>query len=457
VDNSEYLVEREKKTPVTEKKDVIAVGGGLTGVVAAVAAARNGKSVLLIESKSCFGGVATMGLPIQGYIDCNHDRIVSGIAEEFRNRLIARGGALPEFIECDMHNPYLILDPESVKIVCQQMLEDAGVKVLLHTMVVDVDCSADKIHALMIEGKSGREAVLAKTFIDSTGDADIAARCNAPYVIGREVDGETQAATLNFRLDNIDLLAFKRAILENPDRYDMADLLSRKQFRSSKKHIMVGLEKVIREARKEGFEDFPWGNLCYITTLDENSVYMNTVHVKGYLACDTRGLTNIELECRKQVDPVIRFLRSYAPGFENATLTSTAGWSGIRETRRIKGQYTMTVDDLRAGRRFEDTIALGGYPIDIHSPDGLIFEKVPSYGIPYRAMLPQGVDNLIVAGRSISATHEAMGSIRNMAHCMAMGQASGVAASLATSDDSNFSKVDIVELQRMLREQGACL
>lgn len=454
-----FITEKPRQTPITEKADVIVAGGGLTGVMAAVAAAGAGCSVVLIESKAYLGGVATMGLPIQGYVNQNNERIVAGLAENFRLRLIKMNGATEDFINCAMHNPYLIVDPEKVKLVCQEMLYQAGVKFLLHTQVVDTIVEDGRITALLVEGKSGREALIAKEFIDCTGDADIAARSGVPFSLGSEKDGSLQAATLNFRMDGVDIQALMRALFDNPERYDLHNLLPRKQFRGSRHHIMVGLGNLIEEAKQDGFDGHIWKCVNYITQLDENAVSINSVHVKDKNGCDTRDLTFIETDARSQVQEVIRFLKLYVPGFENAFLTFTAGWAGIRETRRIKGMKTITVEDIRAGNRPNDTIALGGYPIDIHSPNdnGLVFEKVPTYGIPYGCLVPEKIDNLLVAGRSISATHEAMASTRLMAQCMALGEAAGTAAALCCKGSESVRDVDVTKIQKLLISGGACI
>ncbi|NLN65771.1 MAG: FAD-dependent oxidoreductase [Clostridiaceae bacterium] len=454
-----FILEKPRKTPVTENVDVFVAGGGPSGVMAAIAAARLGCSVVLAESKAYFGGAATMGLPIQGYYNQDNQRIVAGLAEEFRQHLIKKNGASKEFIQCTMHNPFLIVDPEKVKLVCAEMLKQAGVRFLLHTQVVDTIVEDGVIQAVLLEGKSGREAVVAKQYIDCTGDADLAARSGVPFSIGSEKDGTTQASTLNFRMDSVDIQVLVRALFDNPKRYDLHHLLPREQFRGGGHHIMVGLGNLIEEAKSEGFMTDAWSFVNYITQLDENAVSINSVHVKNKNACDTRDLTFIEVEARNLVQEMAQFLKLYVPGFENSRLTFTAGWSGIRETRRVHGEKTITADDILAGNRPQDTIALGGYPIDIHSSNenGLVFQKVPTYGISYGCLVPLQCNNLLVAGRSISATHEAMASTRLMAQCMAMGEAAGTAAFICVENGCFTRDVDVSKLRSILDFHGACL
>jgi hypothetical protein len=452
-ENIAFITEKPRRTPITENVDVVVAGGGLTGVMAAVSAARAGCSVVLVESKAYLGGVATMGLPIQGYVNKDNERIVAGLAEDFRQRLLRIKGASEDFIPCSMHNPYLIVDPEKVKLVCLDMLEDAGVKLLLHSYAGDTLLEDNKITALFIEGKSGREALLAKVYIDCTGDADIAARSGVSFSIE---EGNLQSPTLNFKVGGVNIKAFTRHLFENPERYDLFPLLPKKQFRE-RHHIMVGIKNLVKEAKEEGFEGNLWSYVNYITTLDDNAVVINSVHVKDKNGCDTRDLTFIESDARRQVFDVVRFLKKYVPGFEESYLASTAGWAGIRETRRIQGIKTITVDDILAGRRPDDTVALGGYPIDIHRSNDLIIQKVPTYGIPYGCLVPQAIDNLLVAGRCISATHEAMASTRLMAQCMALGEAAGIAASLCCKTSLPARSIDVLKIRKQLKEVGACI
>jgi len=449
--------EPEREVPIVSSKDVVVAGGGPSGVMAAVAAARTGASVVLIEANGYLGGVATMGLPIQGYFDAKGRQIVKGLGWEFAQGLRAIGGASPEFVPCKLHNPFLIIDNEMVKIACQEMIEQAEIEIYLHTWASGVLREGNRVGALVVENKSGREAVTGRVFVDATGDGDIACRCGLPFTSGRPDDGLTQSATLNFRLDGVDVLSLIRCLYENPERYDLYGI-PREQFRTNRKHIMVGLKNLVDEARREGFEGMPFGRVCYITHLTEGAVVINMTHVQVQ-GQDARDLSKAELEARKQVPVILKFLRRYVPGFEKARLTSTANQIGIRETRQITGDYTLTGKDVKEGTIFDDTIAVGGYPIDIHSPTAEDVElfAVPAYGIPYRCLTPKGIDNLLVTGRCISATHEAMASSRVMATCMAIGHAAGTAAALAAREDGIARDVKIDELRKTLKNQGAVL
>lgn len=458
-DQTDVVVEPSRPRPVRGRWDVIVCGGGMTGVVAAVASARRGARTALLESGSFLGGVGTMGLPFQGFFDTSRRQIVRGIPQEVVERLRRIGGASSDFIDCELHNPFLIVDPEAVKLVCQQMLQEAEVDLHLHTTFSEPMMEEGRISAVFAEGKSGRSAFRAKFFVDATGDGDLAARAGAAWTTGRQSDGLTQSATLMFRLDGVDTQALSRRVLEQPERFDLIDSLPRVQFRYNRRHIMVGLRNLIDQARKEGLGGIPWDRVCYITLLDDGAVAINMVHVKGRNGAEAEDLTRIETEGRAQIPIIVRFLREYLPGFENAKLTWTAAGAGVRETRHIHGLYTLSEDDVRSGARFPDAICVGGYPIDIHSPsdDDVSLTRVPSYDIPFRCTVPVGPSNLLVAGRCISATHEAMASARVMATCMAVGHATGIAAAMAAEEGTSAAEIDAGRIRSALRADGAFL
>lgn len=453
----EYVREPARDVPIVASRDVVVAGGGLTGVMAAVAAARSGASALLVEQYGWLGGVATMHLPLQGYFDSAGTQIVRGLAQELIERLRAVGGA-GQFIRCELHNPYVIVDQEAVKLVCQQMVEEAGVELYLHNVVAGVHAEGGCLRAILVENKSGRQAIAGRVFVDATGDGDVAARAGVPFTVGRPEDGLTQSVTITIRLDNVDNERLRRRILEFPEKYDLY-VMPHCQFRSAEKHIVVGLKNLVDQAASEGFAGMPCPRVIYTPGLSDGSAMVNMVHVHGVRCHDERGLTRAEMEGRRQVPIVVEFLRRYVPGFEKATLTATSSFVGVRETRHITGDYVLSGQDVLAGRRFPDTIATGGYPIDIHSPTGgeVRLVRVPAYGIPYRCLTPKGLDALLVAGRSISADHTALASARVMATCMAIGHAAGAAAALAARAGASTRQVDVRRLQDMLREQGAYL
>lgn len=455
----QYIQEAPRSTPVLAKVDVLVAGGGLSGVIAAVAAARHGASVMLVERFSCLGGVAALGLPIQGFCCDTGEQIVTGIPEEWRQRLTQNGGAVDHFTQCNMHNPFLVIAPEGVKLTCQQMLSDANVQLLLNAMVVDVVGSKDKLDAVIIESKSGRQAILASQFIDCTGDADLVAAAGAPYTLADPAD--LQANTLSIIMTGVDKRRLQKFILEDPETFDLYPMLPREQIGHAEHYIMAGLSNIVKKVAHEKRFEGLYGMTNFSTLPHDDTVHVNSVHVSGRSTCDVQGVTQLETEARLQAQMVVKFMQEYIPGFENAKLTNTGSWLGIRESRIIEGLDTLTLDDIKEGRIPNDTVCLGGYPYDFHQKDDqdakIQFYKVPPYGITYGTLIPKGTQNLFVAGKTISATREAMCSSRVMAQCMGEGQAAGTAAALCCKLGCTSTTLNVQTLREALLDDGAKL
>lgn len=451
--------EKERNIPILADFDVAVAGGGLSGVLAAVSAARHGASVILVERFSILGGPAVMGLPIQGYCRDNGDQIVFGLPEEFRQRLIAKGGASKNFIKCAMHNPFVVVMPEAVKQVCLDMLLEANVCLLLDAVVVDVIGRKNAIEAIIIEGKSGRQAITARQFIDATGDADLVERAELPFNLAPA--DQLQASTMGFILTDVDKTAIQKHLKQEPERYDLYPMLPYEQIANAEYYIMAGLTNLTREAAKENaFKDI-YGMVNYVTMPHSDMVYVNSVHVSGKNTCDTISISNLIIEGSRQIDTVFQFMKKYVPGFENSRIISTGPFLGVRESRIIDGMDQLTIEKINEGLISESTIALGGYPYDFHQKDYLDnkvqFEKVPVYGIPFGCLVPKGSGNLLVVGKTISATREAMCSSRVMAQCMAEGQAAGTAAAMCVKSSAAVTELSIQELRKLLRRDGAKL
>ncbi len=442
---------------VIAESDVVIVGGGPAGVMAAVSAARMGVSVILIERNGFLGGAMTMHLPIQGLVDRDGQIIIKGVVSEFIELLRLHGGAYHKLTLSPQTNNALIIDPEIVKIVCQEMVLNAGVKLHYHTMLSDVLVGENGINTIIVQNKSGRQAVKGRFFIDASGDADLADLLHLPTQVGREKDGLPQSVTLTFRVDGVDEDSMQRAILANPELYNLYEP-AYSALRDDRKHCLVGCSKLVEQAQKEGFPIL-FSKVVTCSLMPDGAVLVNMVHIENVRCHEASDLSYAEIQSRKQIPIMLKFLQQYMPGFERAVLTTSSHEVGVRETRRITGEYVLQLEDLRKGTKPYDTIALGGYPIDIHSPDGTTveLEHVPVYGVPFRCLVPKGVDNLLVAGRSLSATHEALASVRVMAPCMAMGQAVGVAAALSLRDGCINRDIDIAELQEILKQQGALI
>ena len=448
--------EPERTIAVRKEVDVLVVGGGPAGITAAIAAAEDGLRVTLLESRSFVGGNMTIGLPVLGFLSQKGNQIITGIPQRLIDRLKTRNGA-SEHRPCPLHMSITLVEPEAVKTAALEMLLEAGVDVNLHTMVADVAMEGHAIRGVITESKAGREAILAKVVIDCSGDGDVAFRSGAPCEKGDE-HGGMQPPTLMFCLAGVDTERLRMSIAEEPRTY-LTDFIPNDYFGQNRQFIVVGLRQLIQKAEAEGLT-IPNERTIIITGLREGEVWINMTRVKSVDGTDPRSLSMGEIEARRQIDDIQKYLVSYVPGFEKAYFTKTAPFLGIRETRRIVGKYVMNRDDILSRRRFDDAIAVASYPIDIHRPNdnGCTLEwSGDCYDIPYRSLLPNKVTNLLVAGRCISTTHEAMAAIRVMAPCMAMGEAAGRAAKMAVRTGKTPAEIDVAALQQELLDRGAYL
>lgn len=450
------ITEPAREIQVRKEVDVLVVGGGPSGITAALAAVEDGLNVLLLESRSFLGGNMTIGLPILGFLGQKGNQIIKGIPQKFIDRLKAVD-ASSEHRPCPLHMSLTLVEPEAVKTVALEMLQEAGVEVMFYTFCSDAIMEGDELKGIIIESKAGREAILAKTIIDCTGDADVAYRSGVPCEYGNETGG-VQPPTLMFCLGGVDTEKLRLSISEEPRTY-LTDFIPAEYFGQNNQFIVVGLRSLIQKAAEEGLH-LPVERTIIITGLRKGEAWINMTRINGVNGTDPESLSHGETEGRRQIHDVQKYLIDYVPGFENAYFLKTAPFVGIRETRRINGHYTMTQEDILSCRHFEDAIAVASYPLDIHHPDGggcTLTWCGDCYDIPFRSLIPQKVKNLIVAGRSISTTHEAMSAIRVMAPCMAMGEAAGRAAKLAIRTGVPVGEVSVEQLQAELVESGAFL
>ncbi|MGD8240705.1 MAG: FAD-dependent oxidoreductase, partial [Armatimonadota bacterium] len=387
--------------------DVIVCGGGPAGIAAAVGAARLGASTLLIERYGFLGGMATAGVVHPWMTFHAEDKqLIAGVLQDIIDRLKERGAYK---VSSHFGNVHHCFDPEELKQVELELVLDAGVRLLLHTLIVDTIREGDCVRGVATESKSGREEHRGAIIIDATGDGDMAAGGGAEYEKGRAEDGLMQPMTLQFRMGGVD-------VRRMPSREEIND-------------IYVA-------AKERGEIDNPRENLLWFDTTYEDQIHFNTTRVTHVDGTSGDDLTRAEIESRRQTWEVVRLLQQHVPGFERAYLLWTAPQVGVRETRRIMGDYVLTEDDVLAARKFPDAVTLGSYDIDIHNPagTGTIIKSLPTgdyYGIPYRCLLPRGLEGLLVAGRPISTTHEAHSSVRIQAICSGTGHAAGIAAALA--------------------------
>jgi len=461
----EDKMEVKETIPVAYESDVVVVGGGLSGVCAAVVAARNGANTILIEEYGCCGGMATMGL-VGPFMTCydktGEVQIIRGIFEELVQRLVAKDGAIhPSKVRQGTgftswikigHDHVTPFEPETLKVVLDEMIQEYGVKVLYHTKFSRPIMTGNRINGIIIDSKSGLQAIKAKVFIDCTGDADLAYRAGVKCEKGNETLGITQPASTFFRIGNVDYDRLDADIKANKDNFYRKNGVN---YRS--------LHWRVSQARENG--DWPLNRVSIglFRGVKKDEWSINTTRVMGVDSTDNESLSAGEIEGRKQVQIVFNFLRKYVPGCENAKLLSVASTLGIRESRHIQGEYKLTVDDVLNGKIPEDAILLASNSVDIHGKFGptsneyLTVQNGNYYGIPYRCLVPVGVDGLLVAGRCVSASSEAAGAIRVMPPCIATGHAAGMAAAMAIKGNVEPRAVDTAELRSRLVKEGAYL
>lgn len=449
------ILEPERTIPVKDEVDILVVGGGPAGIMAARAAAESGLKVMLIESRGYLGGNLTLGLPILGYLGRKGNQVVEGLPQMLIDRLRARGKA-SEHKPCKNHVSLTIIDSEEVKDVALEMLEDVGVKILFYVFCSDVIKEGNDVKGVIIESKEGREAILAKTVIDCTGDGDVAFRAGVECHKG-DADGGMQPPTLMFCMRGVNVQELRDAIVNRPEEFDM-DVMPTEQFKSGP-FIVVGFRKKIEEAREKGYS-IPVARTILITGLADDEIWVNMSRVCGVDSTNPTSYTDGEITARMQNDEIERYLRDFIPGFEHAWRDKVAAFMGIRESRVIKGKYVLTADDILSCRKFDDAVGVASYPVDIHHSHGddcTMMWCPDCYDLPYRMLVPEKVENLLVAGRCASMTHEAMASARVMSTCMVMGEAAGRAAKIAIEEGAPVSKVNVEAVREDLRENGAYL
>uniref|UniRef100_UPI0006D5AAF1 FAD-dependent oxidoreductase n=1 Tax=Paenibacillus dakarensis TaxID=1527293 RepID=UPI0006D5AAF1 len=330
-----------------------------------------------------------------------------------------------------------------------------------HTMLAGVKTENGRIVSITVCNKSGLSEIEGSVFIDGTGDGDLSVGAGAEFTKGRESDGAMQPMTLKMKMYNVDIPKVKQYIHEHPEDFPLYNgdtSIIEKAPRLS----VGGFDSLFKEAKAKGEISIPRENILFFETNNPGEVIMNTTRILGHDATNAMSLSRAEMVGRKQCRELELFVRKYIPGFEDAVVESTGPTIGVRGSRQIKGVYTLTAEDLLEQRLFEDTIAHSGYPIDIHSPDGegtkhQKLEWGGMYSIPYSCMITESVRNLIVIGRCISATFEAQAAMRTTPTTGAIGHAGGVAAALAAKEGLDVQKVNIKEVQRILKEQGAYL
>lgn len=408
--------------------DVIVVGGGFSGTAAAIAAARWGMEVLLIEKSNCFGGAAVNCLvnPFMYYWTNDPATkkpiyLCNGIFREILTELTAMK-AMPENSSA-FHEEYL-------KLILQRMILKENVHVLFHTYLTGVRMDNGKVKSVLVSNKEGPGEYAARYFIDCTGDGDLAVLAGYPYHLGREKDHLCQPMTLCFRVAGVDLKAFEKS-------YD-------------------SINPLYQQFQREGKIKNPRENILVFENVVNGVLHFNSTRIVRKNPVSGEEKTQAELEAREQVFELFHFLRENIDGFQHSQLLSTAMEIGVRESRMIEGEYLLTQEDLVACTKFDDGVVCGNYDIDIHNPEGsgtshYYFKDGEYYTIPYRCLVPKGSRNLLVAGRCISSTHEAQASYRIMPICCCLGEAAGIAAAFCGNSAADVMDIDIPRYREELR------
>lgn len=446
-----------RRIPEMPPCDVAVCGGGPAGIAAALAARRSGHKVLLVEGRGQLGGMGVSGLVshwLGGRTDDCSQWVVGGIFRTLAQKAAERGCALIPVPEPGTtYQPHgwhlgqlaagIPFDPYGMAALLDEEIQAAGVELLLDTHAIETQQDGNRITHVIINNKSGMAAVPVRMVVDATGDADIAALSGCAVVKGQPEDGLMTPATLQFHVYGVDQDALAAYIND---------------------HKAPRFREEIKRLREKGEWPFPYDIFISVQLTEKGVMMLNTSRLVGIDGANGRSVTEGYVRGRKETQELLGVLRKHFPGFANARIKTVAPALGIRETRRITGEYVMTVADLVEGKEFEDTIGFSAYGWDLPDPKRPSYQPMSSKGIsrkrkvtplPYRALLPRPVENLICPGRAISVEREVLGPIRVMAPCMAMGEAAGAAAALALHSDIPLTKVNTNTLRETLRGAGA--
>ena len=455
------IEEPARRIPVEAEVDVLVVGGGTAGVVAAIAAARHGAKSLIVEQFGFLGGTHTAALvsPVCPNYHPDGRPLTEGIGQEIFDRLAKRGRAKGREDGCyDFDGEWPWFDPEALKYLLDDMVEESGAKVLFHTFVSDIIRDNGNITGVIVENKGGRSALMARQIIDASGDADVAFRAGVPIESGRLIDHLNQPASLRFLAGNVDFEKCSAFLRKQGVKNRTTPSVSFARGGGAK-----DLEKYFGQLLTEGRvepETLDYFQF-YSAPGRPGEISFNCPELRKFSATNGWDASRMQLEGRRKIGKIMNFARRFIPGFENSYIAYTAPMVGVRESRRIVGEYVLTEVDVLSGMKFPDAVARNNWPPDIHSPsddEGLMYTQdsfsADYVEIPYRSLVPLKVDNLLVTGRCISATFEAQAAVRISRTCHALGQAAGTAAAMACKENITPRQLDGRAVRRVLENDG---
>lgn len=447
-----------------EAYDVLVAGGGVAGSMAAVAAARAGARVLLVEEEGYLGGSMTAcGTGPMMTFHAGEKQVILGQMEEMVQRMVQKGLSVGHIVDTTGYT-YTVtpFDAEGMKRELEEMALGAGVQLLYHASLTEVVREGERVERCVASSCGTRVELSATCYVDATGDGDVLALAGMPYQQGRDTDGKDQPMTLNLRLDHVDIDAVRQLMDRDIALFPL--LVGGKEGlpAQASRLSISGFQEAMAQGRRSGEISFDRDIVLCFETNHKGEVIVNMTRVNGENPVEPWSLTRAEVEGRRQAWELLAFLRAHIPGFAQAELKYTGPRIGVRSSRRLEGCYQLTAEDILSAKRFEDGIAANGYPIDVHSPDGdATNSRHLAYGqyytIPYRCLYHEGTANVLAAGRNISASFEAHASTRLSPCCGALGQAAGVAAAMAAAGHGDVRAVSLQKLQAKLQADGMCI
>ena len=443
------------------KWDVIVLGGGVSGCMAAFAAAKQGATTLLVEQYGFLGGSLTnAGVGPMMTFHAGNRQVVTGLPQELVARMAAKQGCVGHIEDTTGYASSVTpFDAETMKLTLDEMAQEFGVDILFHATLTGTQKENNTLQSVSVQTKNGTLELQGSVFIDATGDGALAFTAGAEVRQGRDLDGLCQPMTTNMKVSGVNIEALKEEIRKNQGNFNVKDLSSMDR---SPRLSMAGFYKEFNRAKADGLLHTEREDVLLFETVNPGEVIVNTTRIVKLNPVDPWDLSRAEREGRKQAHELIKFFRKSCIGFEDAILVSTGVQIGVRESRRVVGDYVLTQEDLLQSRYFDDTVALGGYPIDIHNPTGAKTETThlkpgQYYFIPLRSLLVKDFENLMVCGRCMSATHEAGAAIRVTPIAMGVGQAAGTAAGLAAAKAVPVRNLEIVQIHDALLKLKATI